>query len=116
MAKRGTSKRKSVDQENWIASRYNGVRSASSGAALVDQGDVRTSLELIECKCMGNPEKPIKRPGFAKDMEKITEEAWSEGRAPALAIRWYEPDSILADRDGWCDVIVRRVADDCISL
>jgi hypothetical protein len=116
VAKRGTSKRKSVEQENFIAAQYNGRRSASSGAAETDQGDVRTPDQLIECKCMGNPGEPTKRPGFAKDLEKVTEEAWQEGRVPALAIRWYDPDSILADRAGWCDVIVRRVADDCDSL
>jgi hypothetical protein len=114
MAKRGTVKRKSVEQEDWIAAQYNGRRSASSGAAVSDQGDVRTDDSLIECKCMGNPEEPIKRPGFAKDFEKITEEAWSEGRVPMLAIRWYDPDSILADRTGWCDVIVKRVVDDSL--
>lgn len=112
MAKRGTVKRKSVEQENFIASMYDGQRSASSGAAVTDQGDVRTDHQLIECKVMGAPEEEIKRPGFARDMEKITEEAWTEGRHPALAIRWYDPNSVLADRYGWCDVIIRRVADD----
>lgn len=112
MAKRGTVKRKSVDQENYIAGVYHGDRSPSSGAAVTDQGDVRTDEYLIECKVMGNPEEPIKRPGFARDLEKIAEEAWTEGRNPMLAIRWYDPDSILADRHGWCDVIVKRVVDD----
>jgi hypothetical protein len=114
MARRGTSKRKSVEQEEWIAAQYNGRRSASSGAAETDQGDVRTETSLIECKCMGNPEEPIKRPGFARDMEKIVEEAWSENRLPRLAIRWYDPESILADRNGWCDVVVKRVVDDSL--
>jgi len=114
MAKRGTVKRKSVEQENFIAAQYNGRRSASSGAADTDQGDVRTFEHLIECKCMGNPEEPIKRPAFAKDFEKVTQEAWSEGRIPMLAIRWYDPESILADRTGWVDVIVKRVVDDSL--
>lgn len=61
---------------------------------------------------MGNPEEKPKRPGFARDLEKITEEAWTEGRIPALAIRWYDPESLLADKSGWCDVIVKRVVDD----
>jgi hypothetical protein len=114
VAKRGTSKRKSVEQEDWIAGHYGGRRSASSGAADTDQGDVRTFTHLIECKCMGNPEEKTKRPGFAKDLEKVTEEAWSEGRTPMLAIRWYDPDSILSDRSGWVDVIVKRVVDDSV--
>lgn len=115
MAKRGTVKRKSVEQEDFIAAHYEGRRSRSSGAADTDAGDVRTCMHLIECKVMGNPEESAKRPGFARDMEKITEEAWSEGRMPALAIRWYDPDSILSDRTGWCDVIVKRVADDSVD-
>lgn len=114
MAKRGTSKRKSVEQEDWIAAQFNGRRSASSGAAETDQGDVRTETHLVECKCMGNPEEPIKRPGFAKDLEKVAEEAWQEGRVPILAIRWYDPSSILADRNGWCDVTVKRAVDDSL--
>lgn len=114
MAKRGTVKRKSVEQEDFIAAQYHGRRSASSGAAVTDPGDVRTETSLIECKVMGNPEESIKRPGFARDMEKITEEAWSENRIPRLAIRWYDPESILADRNGWCDVVVKRVVDDSL--
>lgn len=114
MAKRGTVKRKSLDQENFVAARYNGRRTPSSGAAITDPGDVRTSQFLIECKCMGEPESAVKRPAFAKDLEKVTEEAWSESRVPMLAIRWYDPESILADREGWCDVIVKRVVDDSL--
>lgn len=116
MAKRGTVKRKSVDQENFIAAHYKGRRSASSGAADTDQGDVRTDTHLVECKAMGAPESALKRPAFASDLEKITEEAWSEGRIPMLAIRWFDPGSILAAGDGWVDVIIRRVADDVESL
>jgi hypothetical protein len=112
MAKRGTVKHKSVEQENFVAAHYGGRRSASSGAADTDSGDVVTETALVECKVMGNPEEPIKRPGFAKDFEKITEEAWQRGKVPKLAIRWYDPNSLLSDRDGWCDVVVYRLADD----
>lgn len=112
MAKRGTVKRKSLDQENAIAVHYHGRRSASSGAADTDSGDVATETHLFECKVMGNPEEKLRRPAFAKDLEKITEEAWQRGKIPKLAIRWYEPGSILADREGWCDVVICRVADD----
>jgi hypothetical protein len=113
MAKRGTVKRRSVEQENHIAALYGGRRSASSGAADNDQGDVRTPELLIECKTMGEPEQTkVKRPGFAKDLEKITEEAWGEGRVPVLAVRWYDPDSLLSDRDGWVDVVIKRAVDD----
>lgn len=112
MARRGTVKRFSVDHEDFIAKCYGGRRSRSSGAADNDAGDVRTSEFLIECKTVvPNVEKP-KRPAFANQMEKITEEAWVEGRVPILAIRYFDPDSILADRDGWVDLVVKRVVDD----
>jgi hypothetical protein len=115
MAKRGTVKRKSVEQEDFIAAHYQGRRSASSGAADTDSGDVVTETTLFECKVTGNPEEPVKKPLGAKltaDLEKVTEEAWQRGKAPALAIRWYDPNSILSDQSGWIDVVVRRVVDD----
>lgn len=46
------------------------------------------------------------------EFEKIAKEAYAEGRTPALALRWYAPDSILADVDGWVDLMVRTVGDD----
>jgi len=114
MAARGTTKRLSVDHEEWIADKYGGKRSKSSGAAAHDYGDVRVPHGsfrpglLIECKAtMKQPPKKIK-----DEFEKITREAFAEGRTPALALRYFDPDSILADNDGWVDFIVRRVADD----
>lgn len=113
MAKRGTSKRKSVEHEDYIANLYGGVRSNSSGAADNDQGDVRTPTLLIEAKVTGNPGvKPKPLPKFVRELEKITEEAWSEGREPVLALRYFAPDSILANRQGWIDLAVRRAVDD----
>ena len=52
------------------------------------------------------------KPKVLKEFEKIAEEAYAEGREPALALRYYEPTSILADVDGWVDLIVRTVGDD----
>lgn len=113
MAKRGTVKRKSVDHEDHIAKVYKGKRSPSSGGADNDNGDVRTTELLIECKVTGGPGEPIKPlPGFVREMEKITEEAIHEGREPILALRYFDPDSILSDRDGWIDLSVRRTCDD----
>lgn len=114
MAKRGSNKRLSVDQEETIAHIYGGVRSPSSGGAAHDYGDVRCYDEygrpslLIECKVTMQE----KRPKILKEFEKIASEAWAEGREPALALRYFAPESILADTDGWVDLIVRRVADD----
>lgn len=116
MAKRGTSKRKSVDQEEWIARLYSGTRSPSSGAADTDQGDVRTAHSLIECKVTGEPGKELKPqlPRFVRWLEKVALEAWSEGREPALALRYFDPDSSLANLDGWVDVVVRTAAEDSV--
>lgn len=111
MAKRGSSKDLSEQHETFVAKRYSGTRSKSSGGADNDQGDVRTEGFLIECKMTGKPGKPA-RSKLVQQFEKIAEEAWSEGKEPMLALRWYDPDSILADSFGWIDLIVRRVADD----
>lgn len=116
MAKRGTSKRKSVEQEEWIARLYSGTRSPSSGAADTDQGDVRTTRSLIECKVTGEPGKEPRPqlPRFVRWLEKVAEEAWSEGRSPAVALRYFDPDSKLATPDGWVDVVIRPAADDSV--
>lgn len=74
---------------------------------------MRTPSLLIECKMTGRPGKDLKPlPKFVQEFEKITEEAWSEGREPVLALRYFAPDSILADREGWVDLAVRRASDD----
>lgn len=113
MATRGTTKALSVLQEERIAHLYRGKRSKSSGAAAHDQGDVRTATELIECKYHGQPGgTPISVPRPVAELEKVAKEAWSEGREPVLALRYYLPDSILADNDGWVDLTVRRTCDD----
>ncbi len=109
MAKRGTSKRRSVDQEEYVARKYGGKRSASSGAAAHDYGDVRTDTELIECKVTGGS----KAPRFVQELEKIAREAWAEGREPVLVLRFEGCEgSVLADMDGNIDLAVRRMCDD----
>ena len=95
-----------------MARTYGGRRSASSGAADNDQGDVRTPTLLIEAKVTGGPGQIKPLPKFVREFEKITEEAWSEGREPVLALRYFAPDSILSDTRGWIDLAVRRVIDD----
>lgn len=106
MAKPGSTKRRSVEHEEFVAHAYYGDRSPSSGASDTDQGDVRTENLLIECKTTGTPEKPAKLPVFIQQLEKVAQEAWSEAREPAIALRYYNADSKLADRDGWVDVTV----------
>jgi hypothetical protein len=117
VAKRGTVKRKSVEQEDYVAAHYGGRRSASSGAADTDSGDVVAGDWLFECKVTGEPEEPLKRPINSKlndELTKITEEAWQRGKSPAMALRWYEPEHILADRYGWVDIVLKRLVDDSL--
>jgi len=75
MAKRGTSKDLSIRHEDHIAATYGGKRSASSGAADNDAGDVRCEDTLFECKVTGGPTRPSRLPVFVRHMEKIAEEA-----------------------------------------
>ena len=119
MARKGTNKARSVEHEEFIAKCYQGRRSPSSGAADHDQGDVqigsaRVGGMLFECKTTGGAEKPAKSTLLTR-MEKIADEAWASGLEPALALRFYKPDSRLADSKGFVDLVVRRVADDTES-
>lgn len=103
----------SRQHEEEIASIYGGVRSKSSGASIVDKGDVQTDKALIECKMTGEPGKPPKRkPGIVRHMEKVADEAWEVGREPALALRYFDPTSPLASNTGWIDFTVRLSHDD----
>lgn len=106
MARRGTSKRFSVEQEDFIASLYRGTRSPSSGAAESDAGDVRSERYLIECKVSGEPGKVKRKSTILQHLEAIWEEAVAEGREPVLCVREFQPDSPLANRDGWVDLSI----------
>lgn len=113
MAGRGTAKARADAHEIWIAHKYDGTRTKNSGAGVGEKGDVRTQYTLIECKCAGSPgEKPIRKPALIRELEKITNEAHSAGKDPVLALRYFLPDSPLANRDGWVDVAIRSVEDD----
>ena len=115
MAPRGSSKARSIDHEEFIASRYGGRRNAGSGALDRETGDVETARQAFECKTTGEPGKPAKSSLITR-MEKITDEAQMVGKLPALALRFFAPDSPLADRKGFVDLVVRRVADDEMDL
>lgn len=66
-----------------------------------------TALD-IECKTTGGPgEDPIKLPGFVKELEKLARKAYANGKDPVLALRYYQPESILADYQGWVDLAVK---------
>lgn len=113
MARRGTYKRLSVDHEEFIARLYDGKRSVSSGAAIHDRGDVRTESCLFECKHSGSFDRPAKSISIkVSDLEKVADEAWSEGKSWAMALRIYAPSSVLADSNGFVDLMVRPLGDD----
>jgi hypothetical protein len=112
MAKRGTSKRYSVEHEEFVARKYGGRRTPSSGAADNDSGDVRAPNDLIECKMTGKPGEDPKRSTLLRHFEKIAEEAHAEGRSPVVALRFWCPDSALADINGWVDLAVRTLDED----
>lgn len=122
MAKRGSIKRFSTDQEKFVARQYRGTVSPSSGAADNDGGDVRAEHDLIECKMTGTPGKictkhetpdcpTCTRTPFIRTFEKIAEEAYLEGKSPVIAQRFWCPDSPLSV-NGWIDVSIRLLAED----
>lgn len=113
MAARGSTKDLSLKQEDRVARKHGGTRSPSSGAAITDQGDVRTPNELIECKHAGTYSKPAASITIKlADLEKIADEAWSEGKEPVMALSLYAPDSVLADANGEVNLILRLEDDD----
>ena len=114
MAKRGSAKDLSVRQEDDIARMFGGERSKSSGAAEHDAGDVRCQYLLIECKVRMPDHKAIltrPMPTFVRQLEKVAVEAWESGKDPLLSLRYYSPDSPLANTDGWVDIAVMRAQD-----
>lgn len=112
MARKGTSKARSVAQEDRIATMYSGVRSASSGAAVNDSGDVLAGPDLIECKTTGTPDKPAILPRFMQEFEKVAIEAYERGKNPVLCLQYYCPESDIANRAGMVEVSVRLTVND----
>jgi hypothetical protein len=112
MALTGSSKERSVRQEERIAYKYGGERSLSSGAQVHDSGDVLAGVDLIECKTTGVPGKPAKLPGFMKEFEKIALEATERMKFPVLCLQYYCPESDIANRDGMVEVSVRFTNND----
>ncbi len=113
MARPGTVKKTSEDQEEYVAAAYGGKRSPSSGAADNDGGDVRAEFDLIECKAKGSPAHPLKnKPTLLQQFEKNAVDAHLEARSPVVALRYYWPDSPLANPKGWVDFAVRLLDED----
>lgn len=115
MRDRSTSKKRSRAQEDLIADRYDGRRTAASGAAVTDPGDVVSKADdtVFEAKCKGTADKyATSMPVNLKVFEKAFDEACELGMNAALALCMHNPDSPLADRDGDVHFIVRLLEDD----
>jgi hypothetical protein len=88
MASRGSKKALSKEHEEFIARRYAGRRSPSSGASPTDLGDVRVEREtLIECKGKFGErigDKPV-RSTLLRQFEKVSDEAWAGDMVSAKA-------------------------------
>lgn len=119
MAKTGTKHELAVRHEKTVAKAYpRGKRSSTSGASPVDKGDVKVVADntLFECKGRFGElagKVPV-RATLVTQMEKIANEAWESLKDPAIALRFYMPNSFLADEDGWVDLVVRRMDDDAV--
>jgi hypothetical protein len=111
-----TKKEKSLAHEKYLEQLYDGVRTVNSGATSREKGDVRIrqAHTLIEAKCTGGPGEPYKSSRILKLMEQIADEAWQVGLEPALALRYFNPESSLASPDGWVDFSLRLAQDDSV--
>lgn len=103
----------SVEHESHVARRLGGRRSPSSGASDTDKGDVSTPEHLVECKGkfgQRTGQKPV-RSVLVTQMEKVADEAWSAGKEPLIALRFFMPDSTLSNNKGYVDLVVQPLED-----
>jgi hypothetical protein len=113
LARRGSTKQLSALQEARVARAYGGVVSPSSGGAATDRGDVRTPTHLYECKHRGTYDRPARSISVkVDDLEKIFDEAHSEGKDWGACLSIYAPGSVLAGPGGFIDLTVRPMAED----
>lgn len=107
MAKAGTQKQWSIDQENSVARWLGGTRTKNSGATDRQKGDVASEDYLVECKFAGSPVKPARSISLKlEDYHKIRDEAAQEGRVPLMHVRFIAHDSPWADDNGFVDAYV----------
>lgn len=118
MAVKGSKKDLSQEHENYVARRYAGRRSPSSGAAWTDIGDVKNEDYHIECKGRFGEragDKPV-RSVLVEQFAKTADEAWQSGRIPMMALRFYLPGHILADNYGYVDLVLKLLEDDLATV
>lgn len=115
MAKRGSQKQASLDQETFVARNLDGGKvTRNTGAGDIEKGDVvlHDVRILLECKLTGALDKPAKSISIKlADLEKIEDEAQTIGYSPGVAIRIINPDSPIADRSGHVDYVLVPLSD-----
>lgn len=98
---RSEGQRESRRQEERLAKKTGGRRTAASGAFWHQKGDVRTSNVLWECKWTGKTQVTVK----ASVLEKIHEEAILDGRLPAVAISLNGRNYVILDENDAIDLL-----------
>lgn len=83
--------RKSRAHENRLAKKFNGARTAASGAFWSRKGDVRSADLLIEHKWTGKKQVTIK----SDTLKKIVKEAIFDGRTPVLGLHLDGEDYVV---------------------
>lgn len=112
MPDRKLIKEHSRAQEEFIARVVAGKRSPSSGASIYDDGDVDSADFIVECKMSGNPDKHAKSISLRlNDLEKVFDEAALNKKTPLMALRIYNPESLISDHKGNVDLICIRAQD-----
>lgn len=83
--------------EERLADKFDGQRSAASGAFWSRKGDVRTDKYLIEHKYTAKKSFTIK----AEVLRKIEEEALLDSRTPVLAFELEGTNYVILKEDDW---------------
>lgn len=89
--------RQSQRHERRLADKYDGQRSAASGAFWSRKGDVRTDRYLIEHKVTGKKSFSIR----ADILRKIETEAILDSRIPVLAFSLEGTNYVILKEDDW---------------
>ncbi len=94
---------RSQKQEKRLEGKYDGQRSAASGAFWSRKGDVRTSMFLIEAKTTSNKSISVKK----EWLEKIRREAIMDSRMPLLALEIDGLNCVILLEDDFDDLLER---------
>lgn len=96
--------RQSQKHEARLAKKFDGKRTAGSGAFWTRKGDIRTKEWLIEHKWTGKKSFTLK----SDVLEKIVNEAIMDSRTPVLGISLNGIDYIVLLEDDFTELIERK--------